>query len=250
MLDVRGAAKAFGEQMIFSDFSLTVEPGQFKVLVGPSGCGKSTLFDGLTGVVRLDRGDILWKGVTLENLRDHAAYMQQKDLLLPWFTLMENSLLPARTGKGRQNVNGTEKKSAALFHRLGLKGFEDHYPDQVSGGMRQRCALVRTLMFERDLILLDEPLSALDAITRRELQNLLLMLQSEFNKTILMITHDIEEALLLGDDICLLGARPMTVTESFTPSQTKPRNFNDPELIEIKAHVLELLQGDICHEAV
>lgn len=116
--------------------------------------------------------------------------------------------------------------------------------------MRQRCALVRTLMFQRDLILLDEPLSALDAITRQGLQNLLLMLQSEFNKTILMITHDIEEALLLGDEICLLGPRPMACVEKFVPRQPKPRNFNHPELIEIKAHVLDRLQGDIAHERI
>jgi len=248
MLEVCGAGKAYGSQAIFLDFSLKVEPGQFKVLVGPSGCGKSTLFDGLTGVTDLDRGDISWKGKTLANVQDHAAYMQQKDLLLPWFTLIENSLLPAKTGK--KNLNGARKMAADLFKRLGLKGFEHHYPGQVSGGMRQRCALVRTLMFQRDLILLDEPLSALDAITRQGLQNLLLMLQSEFKKTILMITHDIEEALLLGDEICLLGPRPMTVVEQFVPRQPKPRRFNHPELIEIRTHVLERLRGDISHEAV
>jgi len=256
MLEISGAGKSFDNNIIFSDFNLTVEPGQFKVLLGPSGCGKSTLFDGLTGVTDLDRGAISWKGAPLANVRDHAAYMQQKDLLLPWFSLMENSLLPAKTGNGKKGKNGgyggdrAGKLAEKLFKRLGLKGFENHYPGQVSGGMRQRCALVRTLMFQRDLILLDEPLSALDAITRQGLQNLLLMLQSEFKKTILMITHDIEEALLLGDEICLLGPRPMTVVEHFIPRLPKPRRFNHPELIEIKAHVLDRLQGDIAHEAV
>ncbi|WDP90192.1 MAG: ABC transporter ATP-binding protein [Desulfobacter sp.] len=248
MLEIRGAAKAFGQHIVFSDFDLKIEPGRFTVLVGPSGCGKSTLLDGLTGVTALNRGKISWKGNPLANLRDHAAYMQQKDLLLPWLTLMENSLLPVRTGKSKRN-DGREE-AATLFEKLGLKGFGGHYPDQVSGGMRQRCALVRTLMFDRELILLDEPLSALDAITRRELQKLLLMLQSEFNKTILMITHDIEEALLLGDEILLLGHRPMAVADRFTPGQAKPRDFKHPELLNIKARVLDRLQGDIRREAV
>jgi len=111
--------------------------------------------------------------------------------------------------------------------------------------MRQRCALVRTLMFERELILLDEPLSALDAITRRGLQSRLLMLQSEFNKTILMITHDIEEALILGDEICLLSKGPMEITETFCPGLTKPRQFDDPALVSAKRRMLERLQGDL-----
>lgn len=255
MLEVTGAGKSFDNQTIFSDFSLTVEPGRFQILVGPSGCGKSTLFNGLTGVTRMDRGKISWKGEVLPHLRDHAAYMQQRDLLLPWFTLMENSLLPARTGKAtgirhRGPVPGVNETAARLFEQMGLQGYEHHYPRQVSGGMRQRCALVRTLMFNRDLILLDEPLSALDAITRQGLQALLLMLQSEFGKTILMITHDIEEALILGDEICLLGPRPMAVTERFAPGQSKPRDFNDPELGAIKRHVLERLQGEINHVPV
>ena len=245
MLEVTGACKSFSGHPIFSDFHLKVGPGQFKVLVGPSGCGKSTLFDGLTGVTALDRGQMAWNGTAVPDLLEHAAYMQQKDLLLPWFTLMENSMLPARTGKKIKDDGAERDMAGRLFQRLGLNGFENHFPGQVSGGMRQRCALVRTLMFRRDLILLDEPLSALDAITRRGLQNLLLMLQSDFNKTILMITHDVEEALLLGDEICLLGPRPMAVIETFIPALPKPRNFSDPELTDLKARILMRLEGDI-----
>ncbi len=247
MFEVFGATKSFGSRMIFSELTLTVKPGQFMVLVGPSGCGKSTLFDGLTGVTPLDRGRITWRGKHLPHLQKHGAYMQQKDLLLPWFTLMENSLLPARTGRTRPDPAKARQKAGRLFQRLGLNGFETYYPDQVSGGMRQRCALVRTLMFERNLILLDEPLSALDAITRRELQSLLRMLQSEFKKTILMITHDIEEALILGDEICLLSPCPMVVIERFIPQSPKPRTFSDPELLDIKTCVLERLRQGMPH---
>lgn len=243
MLQVSGATKLYNGQIIFSKFDLLVHPGQFKVLVGPSGCGKSTLFDSLTGVIKLDSGSMFWNHEKTGHLGSDAAYMQQKDLLLPWFSLMDNALLPVKTGK--EDLYKMRPRAEKLFIRLGLKGYESHMPGEVSGGMRQRCALVRTLMFNRDLILLDEPLSALDAITRQSLQSLLLLLQTEFNKTILMITHDIEEALLLADEIYLLSPKPMIIQEKFILNQPKPRQFNDPKLIEIKRYVLEQLKGDL-----
>lgn len=247
MLQVSGATKLYKNQAIFSGFDLLVAPGQFKVIVGPSGCGKSTLFDGLTGVTRLDSGAIFWNHEKLLHLGSHAAYMQQKDLLLPWFSLLDNALLPVKAGN--QDMEKMKPLAEKLFVRLGLKGYESHMPNEVSGGMRQRCALVRTLMFNRELILLDEPLSALDAITRQSLQSLLLMLQTEFHKTILMITHDIEEALVLADEICLLSPRPMAVEEKFVLDQPKPRQFSDPGLIKIKEYVLAQLKGDLNCEA-
>ena len=246
MLKVSSVTKYFKDQTVFSRLDLTVAPGRFHILVGPSGCGKSTLFDGLTGVIQLDEGSLSWNHEPLFNLSQHAAYMQQKDMLLPWFSLLDNALLPAKTGG--QDMAEAEQQARSLFVRLGLKGYESHYANQVSGGMRQRCALVRTLMFNRDLILLDEPLSALDTITRRSLQSLLLMLQTEFKKTILMITHDIEEALLLADEIYLLSPMPMTIIRHFILNQPKPRKFNNPALLDIKADVLDILEGDLIHE--
>ena len=246
MLQVSCVTKSFKDQKIFSKLDLTVNQGQFHVIVGPSGCGKSTLFDGLTGVTPLDGGSISWNHESLLNLRYHAAYMQQKDLLLPWFSLLDNALLPAITSG--QDMKNAKKQACSLFARLGLKGYESHYASQVSGGMRQRCALVRTLMFNRDLILLDEPLSALDTITRRSLQSLLLLLQTEFGKTILMITHDIEEALLLADEIYLFSARPMSISRHFVLDSPKPRKFSDPALLDIKADVLDKLEGDLINE--
>ena len=241
MLEISGATKIYGGAPVFSQFDLKVGQGQFNVLVGPSGCGKSTLFDGLTHVVSLDRGNISWNGTPLPHLGNHAAYMQQKDLLLPWFSLFDNALLPAKVGK--QAMPEMTTKAEILFSRMGLSGYESYLPHEVSGGMRQRCALVRTLMFNRDLILLDEPLSALDAITRRRLQSLLLLLQTEFDKTILMITHDIEEALLLADEVYLLSPSPMVITQRFVLDQKKPRKFTDPGLMAIKEQVLVQLEG-------
>lgn len=246
MLQVSSVTKYFKDQTVFSDLDLTVAKGCFHIIVGPSGCGKSTLFDGLTGVIPLDGGRLFWNNEPLLNLQYHAAYMQQKDMLLPWFSLLDNALLPAKTGG--QDMKTAKSQALNLFKRLGLKGYESHYAGQVSGGMRQRCALVRTLMFNRDLILLDEPLSALDTITRRSLQSLLLLLQTEFKKTILMITHDIEEALLLADDIYLFSRMPMSMSRHFILDSPKPRKFNDPVLLDIKAEVLDKLEGDMAHE--
>ena len=242
MLEVLGLAKSFGLQTIFKNFDLNLPQGRFTVMVGPSGCGKSTLFDCLTGMVSPDQGRIVWQGNVVDHLGTLAAYMQQKDMLLPWLTMGENSLLPVQAKpRALRDMKQAKKKRARIFERIGLKGFEAHYPYQVSGGMRQRCALARTLMFDRDLVLLDEPLSALDAITRRELQSLLLMLQKEFNKTVLMITHDIEEALALADEIILIGPAPMTILERFQPRASKPRDFSLPEFMDIKARILSRL---------
>jgi len=184
-----------------------------------------------------------WLGEAVPDLMSRAAYMQQKDLLLPWLSLIDNAMLPAKIAGS--NENDSQGKASALFSRLGLHDFENYIPRKVSGGMRQRCALVRTLMFEHELVLLDEPLSSLDAITRRSLQALLLLLQSEFNKTILMITHDIEEALLLSDELLVLTPIPMRVRERFVLEMPKLGRNSNPELLKIKEHVLEELEGDL-----
>ncbi|MBN2538505.1 MAG: ABC transporter ATP-binding protein [Deltaproteobacteria bacterium] len=243
MLSVSGLTKNFEDLTVMEGFDLTVPRGGFTTLIGPSGCGKSTLFDILTGVFPRDGGRISWLGEDVPDLMSNAAYMQQKDLLLPWLSLIDNALLPAKIAG--IDENNSREKASALFGRLGLHDFEKYIPQKVSGGMRQRCALVRTLMFEHELVLLDEPLSSLDAITRRSLQALLLLLQSEFNKTILMITHDIEEALLLSDELLVMTPMPMQVRERFVLEMPKPRRSSNPELLKIKEHVLEELEGDL-----
>jgi NitT/TauT family transport system ATP-binding protein len=215
------------------------------VLLGPSGCGKSTFFDVLTGVTPADAGQLSWQGSKVAHLGNLAAYMHQKDLLLPWFSLFDNSLLPAKTAG--VDLQTAKSRVTELFSRLGLAGYESYLPHQVSGGMRQRCALVRTLMFKRDLILLDEPLSALDAITRKSLQSLLLLLQSEFDRTMLMITHDVDEALLLADDLYLLSAKPMKIVEKIVLDDEKPRRFDNPELLATKDRIMQKLEGDIVY---
>lgn len=243
MLSVSNLSKRFGDLPIFENFNLELPARGFTVLIGPSGCGKSTFFNVLTGVEARDGGKVSWLGEAVEYVKDTSAYMQQKDLLLPWFSLMDNALLPAKVAG--QDMTEAGKKAQSLFGQLGLEGFEAYLPGQISGGMRQRCALVRTLMFERQLVLLDEPLSALDAITRRSLQSLLLMLQVEFEKSILMITHDIEEALRLADEVLVLSGLPMRVLDQFPLQGPKLRRLDDPQLIRIKEYVLNLLQEEL-----
>jgi len=242
LLIIQDLTKRFNGQPVIDGFNLTVPTNGFTVLIGPSGCGKSTLFDLLMGIVPVDRGRFAWQGQDVPDFRALAAYMQQRDLLLPWLSLQQNASLPAElAGMATARIR---TKVRELFNILKLQGFETYLPATVSGGMRQRCALARTLMFARDLVLLDEPLSALDAITRRQLQSHLLLLQTAFNKSILMVTHDVEEALLLADDLLVLTAPPMRICERFRLDAPKPRDMAQPAFLAIKAKVLARLEKE------
>ena len=235
MLQLENLSKKYPGLNVIDRFSLSLDVGSFTVLIGPSGCGKSTLFDILMGISRRDTGDISWEGLKVPNLLGYASFMHQKDLLLPWLTLMENVLLPCHIKGSPETQNIRQAKH--FFDKLDLTGFEGYYPSRVSGGMRQRCALVRTLMSDQKLILLDEPLSSLDAITRRKLQAYILQLQQEFGKTILMVTHDIEEALLLGDTVILLSGRPMEIKQYYRLKEAKPRSYRDRNLSELREKI-------------
>lgn len=241
MLHVSKIDQYIDGKPIIHGLDLSFDENSFSVLLGPSGCGKSTFFDLLTGIRKKDSGTITYKGEEVENLVDIAAYMQQKDLLLPWASVFDNAFLPAQARGDRSQE--AHDRCLEYLRRFGLLEYRNHKPSQISGGMRQRCALARTLMFERDIILLDEPLSALDALTRRSLQDMLLSLQSDFGKTIIMITHDIEEALLLADELYLLSSMPMTIARHYCLETSKPREFQEPEVIEKKVQLLELLGG-------
>lgn len=243
ILKVTHLSKSFADLSVFKDLNLEVPRGAFCALVGPSGCGKSTFFDVLMGVLSVDSGEISWGGQTVNDLKHVAAYMQQKDLLLPWLSLEENALLPMKILKRQKEDD--RKTVRDLFARFGLSGFENYLPHQVSGGMRQRTALVRTLTFDRELALLDEPLSALDALTRSILQEELLNLQLEFGKTVLMITHDVEEALLLADYVVILSSSPMRPLEHIHITSPKPRRPSDPEIGRYKEVVLSELKREL-----
>ncbi len=241
MLSIENLSKTFDKMKVFEDFSIKIENNSFHVLTGPSGCGKTTFFNILMGNTSKDKGTIFWQGEKIDHLGSIAAFMQQKDLLLPWLSLFENAMLPVRFGSSGYSTQRV--KCRELFNFMGIGGFETFFPSRVSGGMKKRCALARTLMFNRDVILLDEPLSSLDTLRRYDMYSLLLSLQQKFGKTILMITHDIDEALLLADRLTLVTNMPMKRKQTFSSFPQKPRIFSDSKLTRLKEEVLANLEG-------
>ncbi|HOV29129.1 MAG TPA: ABC transporter ATP-binding protein [Synergistales bacterium] len=247
MLEVLDFSLERGGAPILEGASLHLQRGGFGILVGRSGCGKTSFFKALAGLLPRRAGQIRWRGKSVENLAGLAASMQQKDLLLPWATLEENVLLPALVS-GRV---GPEERNRAreLLKRFGLEGFEKFLPNQVSGGMRQRCALARTVLSGREILLLDEPLSALDALTRSHLQREIFRLQQEFGRTILMVTHDVEEALLLADRIFVFHGVHGGIEELLNLSGTKPRETDAPAVVKNRKVLLEALERGHSHAA-
>ena len=245
-IEVVGVSKIFRREgrnvVALGETSLGVEEGRFASIIGPSGCGKSTLFNIMAGLMPPTTGQVYADGESVVCRAGTVGYMLQKDLLLPWRTILDNIILGLE-------VRGVPKKQAVeralpLMERYGLKGFDGHYPNELSGGMRQRAALLRTLLYDRDILLLDEPFGALDAQTRFSMQNWLLEIWKDFGKTVLFVTHDIDEAVYLSDDIYVFSPRPGRVRAKITVTIERPRKPADmttPEFMELKHHLLDLL---------
>ncbi|MCR4658217.1 MAG: ABC transporter ATP-binding protein [Lachnospiraceae bacterium] len=187
---------------IFKDFSISVREGEFVSIIGPSGCGKSTFLNLLAGILTGYEGDIYIDGERVSGISEHFAYMPQNDLLLPWRTVLDNVCLYSEI---HHNKKAVVRQALDRMAQFGLKGYEDSYPDELSGGMRQRAAFLRTVLCEADILLLDEPFGALDVITRAGLQDWLYKLCKELRKTVLLVTHDTDEAIYLSDRILVLG---------------------------------------------
>jgi ABC-type nitrate/sulfonate/bicarbonate transport system ATPase subunit len=252
LLELVGVSKHFGrapgETLAVRDLDIAIHPGEFVTLIGPSGCGKSTLFNMIAGLLPPDaQGTIFFRGEPQRGgkLLGKVSFMPQKDLLFPWRTVLDNATLALEIeGVPRR---AARKRAEALFPEFGLQGFERHYPHQLSGGMRQRVALMRTFLFERDLILLDEPFGALDALTRSIMQRWLLDIWARHRRTVLFITHDIDEAIFLGDRVLVMTARPGTITLDELIDLPRPR---DPAVITsepftgIKRRLLAILEQE------
>ncbi len=224
-LEVRHLSKTFheGRRQVaaLQDVSFAAYPGEFITIIGPSGSGKSTLFNIITGLVEPNSGEVLVRCGDERRKRGRVGYMPQRDLLLPWRTVLGNVILgPELDGRSKREARRRARELMPLF---GLEGFEDAYPDALSGGMRQRAALLRTFLTEREILLLDEPFGALDALTRRELQRWLLGIWQRFRKTILFITHDVEEAIFLGDRVLVFSPRPGRVVMERRVPLARPR---------------------------
>ncbi|HHW61249.1 MAG TPA: ABC transporter ATP-binding protein [Syntrophomonadaceae bacterium] len=208
-IKVDKVSKSMGEVHILDHIDIAVHKHEFVVILGPSGCGKSTLFNIIAGLLLPDEGRILLDGKDYTGQTGRIGYMQQKDLLLPSRTILDNVCIPLVL-KGMPQ-HKARQKAFSYLPDFGLEGFAAYYPRQLSGGMRQRAALLRTYLFASDILLLDEPFVALDAISRRKMQLWLRELRSHYPCTILFVTHDIDEALMLADRIYLFSARPAKV---------------------------------------
>ena len=222
--------------------TLSIPQGRFVSLIGPSGCGKSTIFNIIAGLLEPTAGRVLIDGIEATGTIGRVGYMLQKDLLLPWRSVLDNVIL----GMEIQGVPLREARGRALplLQRYGLSGFEHLYPGSLSGGMRQRAALLRTLLFDTDVILLDEPFGALDAQTKLQMQEWLMRLWSDFGKTVVFVTHDIEEAIFLSDEVHVMATRPGRIIETIPVPIERPRlrtSVLSPAFLAIKERCLELL---------
>jgi ABC-type nitrate/sulfonate/bicarbonate transport system ATPase subunit len=222
---------------------LAVPQGSFISLIGPSGCGKSTIFNIVAGLQEPSEGRVLIDGIDATGTIGRVGYMLQKDLLLPWRTLTDNIIL----GMEIQGVKRAEARARALplLRRYALAGFENAYPRALSGGMRQRAALLRTLLLDTDVILLDEPFGALDAQTRLRMQEWLLQLWEDFGKTVVFVTHDVEEAIFLSDEVHVMSTRPGRLIATIPVALPRPRlrgSTTTADFMALKERCLDLLQ--------
>ena len=216
-----GLHKSFPGLPVLDGVAFDVAPGEFVSVIGPSGCGKSTLFDVIAGLERPDAGRVIVDGQDATGHVEPFAYMPQRDLLFPWRTVLDNTTLGLE-------VAGMSKKAARerarpLFAPFGLAGFESARPHELSGGMRQRAALLRTVVQDRAVLLLDEPFGALDSLTRTDMQTWLEGVRGRYGWTVLLITHDIREAVFLSDRVVVLAPRPTSVQREIAVDLPRPR---------------------------
>ena len=245
---LRGVSKAFGSGTAritaVDTASFAIGVGEFVSIVGPSGCGKSTILNIVAGLDEPSSGEVLFDGAQVADRRMQCGYMFQKDLLFPWRTIEANVAL----GLEVQGTRRTEarERARALLARFGLGQFSQHYPAQLSGGMRQRVALMRTLLCARPILLLDEPFAALDALTRAIMQEWLLSIWAQEQRTILFITHDIDEAIFLSDRVLLMSVRPGRIRNEIRVPLARPRDHRVTTTAEFTA--LKQLIRDELHE--
>lgn len=251
MAEVRKTFHISGRALeVLAGVDLRVDDGEFVSIVGPSGCGKSTLLNIVAGLEEADSGTILLEGRVVPDRLGLLGYMHQKDLLLPWRNVLDNVLLGLEIKEGGSQEG--KRKARELLEAVGLKGFEKHYPFSLSGGMRQRVAFLRTLLADQQVILLDEPFGALDALTRAQMQEWLLQVWSTFKKTVVLITHDIDEAILLSDRVYVLTARPACVKTVQAIPIPRPRSYTivtSEPFIQLKARLLDALREETVRQS-
>lgn len=242
-LVVSGVTKSFDGRTIIEDISIEIHDRELVSLLGVSGGGKTTLFNVISGLLKPDRGQVFLDGEEITGKPGNVSYMLQKDLLLPYRTVEDNVALPLVIGGMKKKE--ARKKAVPYFEEFGLAGTEKKYPAQLSGGMRQRAALLRTYLFSDRLALLDEPFSALDTLTKRSMHRWYLDVMEQIHLSTVFITHDIDEAVLLSDRIYILGGKPGHIIDEIRIEEPKPRR-NDFQLTEeflsYKKRILEKIE--------
>lgn len=248
-LETRRLAKSFpgsvgsGSLEVLAGIDLCLDRGEFVSVLGPSGCGKTTLLSLIAGLEQPTSGEILLDGSPDARLLGEVGLMPQADLLMPWRSVLDNVALPLELAGLRRR--DSRRQAESELDRFGLEGFGDAWPHQLSGGMRQRAALLRTFLSGHRLLLLDEPLGALDAMTRQAMQRWLADVCRESAKTVVFVTHDVEEALMLSDRVYLLSPRPATVELVVEVDLPRPRIYRetstDPRFVALKAELLQTL---------
>lgn len=246
MLKLESLSKTYvnkqGQLPTLEDISLSVSKGEFVSIIGPSGCGKSTLFNLISGLELPDKGRILLEGRDITGERGHVAYMPQKDLLLPWRTVLDNCIFgPELRGVTRKLAR---EQAQALLEEFDLAPFAASFPHQLSGGMRQRAAFLRTILADREILLLDEPFGALDAYTKSGMHDWLNGILERHHPTVIFISHDVEEALLLSDRVYVFSHRPAKIKLVIRVNLPRPRGramLVDEEFIRLKKELLEAL---------
>ncbi|KAA9021660.1 ABC transporter ATP-binding protein [Niallia endozanthoxylica] len=219
ILSLNSITKSFASKKIIDHLSLDIQAGEFVSILGPSGSGKSTLFHLIGGIYNPDEGEILLDGSQINGQRGSISYMPQSPSLLPWRTVLQNVLLGQEL-QGKKDVETARK----MIEKAGLAGYTNAYPSQLSGGMKQRVSFIRALLSPQPVICLDEPFSALDELTRLDMQKWLLSIWDEHKKTILFVTHNIDEALFMSDRIVIISANPASITEEFILPFSRPRH--------------------------
>ena len=246
MVAIRGLSHSYGDLRAIERLDLEVAPHGVLGLVGPSGCGKSTLLELIAGLQEPAAGEIEVGGDSgaAGRLR-HCALMPQRDLLLPWLAAIDNAALALRNRGLRRRA--AREEAVLLFERFGLAGFERTRPAELSGGMRQRVAFLRTLLAGKPVLALDEPFASLDAITRAEMQGWLAGALAADPRTVVLVTHDVEEALYLSDRVAVLSARPARVVEELSPPSPRAADrdaaVTDPAFVAVRERAMHALRG-------
>ena len=230
-ISINNVSKSYDGIKILDNISMDVYEGEFVSILGTSGCGKSTIFNLICNLTKIDNGDI--------NINGKISYMYQKDLLLPYKTIIDNVALPLILNK--KSKKEAKEMVNPYLEVFGLSGYENKYPNELSGGMKQRANFLRTYINSDDIMLLDEPFGALDSITKLSMQRWLLEVKSKVNSTIILITHDIDEAIMLSNRIYVISQKPASVKKEFVVNKTDNNDKKMEQVIKLKSEILSLL---------